>query len=164
VTGFYITRIAIPDRLFREAHQTLHHIGQDECEGLVLWVGTRSDDESLVTTIVRPTQRCIKTEAGLLVVVEGRELHRLNVWLYERGLQMLAQVHTHPTDAYHSPTDDAIPIVTTPGGYSLVVPDFAYGPADLGTYACYRLSTEGTWSELSMSDVNALIRVIPDLM
>jgi len=90
-----------------------------------------------------------------MVVVDGPELHRINVWLYEHEMTLIAQIHSHPTDAYHSETDDAIPIITTPGGLSLVVPDFARGPADLTTYAIFRLSESGDWKELA-SDVSEL--------
>ena len=53
------------------------------------------------------------------------ELPRLNVLLHERNLTLVAQLHSHPTNAYHSSTDDTYPIVTRAGRISLVVPDFA---------------------------------------
>ena len=75
--------------------------------------------------------------------VEADELHRLNVWLYENAERLAIQVHSHPTEAFHSDTDDAYPIVTTLGGLSLVVPDFArYGVRGPET-ALYRLSSAG---------------------
>ena len=60
-----------------------------------------------------PEQTSFQTEDGLLVRVEGPALHELNMWLFENHEMLGIQVHAHPTDAYHSETDDAFPIMTT---------------------------------------------------
>lgn len=92
-----------------------------------------------------PRQTATRSHAGLSVRVEGDALHDLNVWLYEQKQVLAAQVHAHPTDAYHSDTDDTFPIVTALGGLSLVVPDFCR--RDLLTEsAAYRLTPDG-WVE-----------------
>ena len=88
--------------------------------------------------------------------VEADELHRLNVWLYESAERLAIQVHSHPTEAFHSDTDDTYPIVTTLGGLSLVVPDFArYGVRGPET-ALYRLSSAG-WKGLSPADAGRVL-------
>ena len=46
-------------------------------------------------------------EDGLCAGSTAEELHRLNKWLYENGETLGVQIHTHPTDAYHSATDSA---------------------------------------------------------
>jgi hypothetical protein len=53
------------------------------------------------------------------------ELARLNMYLYRNGLELVAQVHTHPAEYYHSSADDQYAIATTIGCYSIVVPNFA---------------------------------------
>lgn len=160
MTGLaHVRHILIPRELFENGHATLREIGVELAEGLVLWAGRCERDAFVVHAVIRPAQRCIRGEHGLSVVVDGPELHRLGVWLYNERKQLVAQVHTHPADAYHSETDDAIPIVTTVGGISLVVPDFATGPALLERYACYRLDAAGTWCELSQTAAKALIEI-----
>lgn len=160
MTGLaHIKRVLIPGSLFSDGHALLRDIGASAVEGLVLWAGRSEGDVFAVHTVIRPAQRSARGERGLFVAVDGPELHRLGVWLYNERMQLIAQVHTHPTDAYHSEMDDAIPIVTTVGGISLVVPDFATGPAVLETYACYRLDAAGTWRELSNATAGALITI-----
>jgi hypothetical protein len=56
---------------------------------------------------------------------ESDELARLNMYLYRNGLELVAQVHTYPTEAYRSSADDQYAIATTIGCYSIVVPNFA---------------------------------------
>jgi len=91
------------------------------------------------------------------VRVEGDELHRLNVWLFEHHEQLAAQVHSHPTEAYHSETDDTYPIVTVRGGLSLVVPDFGRSGLRGKGVASYRLGISG-WDELAQDEVQRLIQ------
>jgi hypothetical protein len=104
-----------------------------------------------------PKQTAYKLREGLCVRVDGSELHRLNVWLYENSERLAIQVHSHPTEAYHSETDDTYPIVTTRGGLSLVVPDFCRNGVRGAATALYRLNHEG-WTELAPSAIGTLLR------
>jgi hypothetical protein len=67
------------------------------------------------------------------------------------------QVHSHPTEAYHSETDDTYPIVTVRGGLSLVVPDFGRAGLLGDGVACYRLGFSG-WDELSFEEAKRIIQ------
>jgi hypothetical protein len=96
---------------------------------------------------------------GLAVVVPGEELFRMNVWLHERQLRLIAQVHSHPTSAYHSETDDEYATLAEVGGVSIVVPDFARDAFNLDTCAVYRLSSSGTWDEMTPVSVRTLIAI-----
>ena len=42
-----------------------------------------------------PAQKHIRTDA-VCVITDPEELHRLNVWLYRKGLSLIAQIHCHP--------------------------------------------------------------------
>jgi hypothetical protein len=79
-------------------------------------------------------------------MVEGAALFEVNKTLYERGEILGAQVHSHPTEAYHSPTDDQFPLATLIGSLSVVVPNFAReAPGDLEDWAWYRLVEYHNW-------------------
>ncbi|HEU0164449.1 MAG TPA: Mov34/MPN/PAD-1 family protein, partial [Thermomicrobiales bacterium] len=72
-----------------------------------------------------PEQKGVSGDHGLMVSVAGGELHRINLLLFEKGWRLLAQIHSHPTHAYHSEMDDEYAIATALGAFSLVVPHFA---------------------------------------
>jgi hypothetical protein len=91
--------------------------------------------------------------------VDSAELHRINVWLYENSLTLVAQLHSHPEEAYHSDTDDAFPIVTVVGGLSLVIPGFAREPFSLSRCAIYRLMPGAGWVELAAREAASLITI-----
>lgn len=151
-----VAKFVVPAGIVRDTDDKLRAVGRSRSECFVLWSGIRDQDTFHVRTGHLPRQTAYRLPDGLCVRVEGDELHRLNVWLFEHSEELAVQVHSHPTDAYHSDTDDTYPIVTVRGGLSLVVPDFARiglrGPG----VASYRLGPSG-WNELSENEVKRLI-------
>lgn len=60
----------------------------------------------------------------------------------------VARIHSHPGDAFHSPADDANPVISFEGGLSIVVPFFGLG-LRRGLDACaVFLFHGGQWIEL----------------
>jgi hypothetical protein len=150
VTTFRIPRLALTDTL-----AVLRDAGREGHEAFVVWGGTISDDQTAVTfgTVMAPPQTAHKTRDGLLVTVDGNALFAINRAMYSRGEILAGQVHSHPTDAYHSGTDDHYPLVTLAGALSVVVPDFAaHAPDDIGSWAWYRLVAAGEWARLTRAD------------
>lgn len=147
--------VRLPLRVIEHTMTFLRSQGEEACEGLVLWVGRLENTEYQVHQAIIPKQTPFVTEDGIGYFVDGTELHRLNFWLRENGLTLLAQVHSHPGEAYHSDTDDRWAIVTKLGGLSLVVPDFAREPFSLERLAVYRL-THGGWKAVSLAHLNTL--------
>jgi hypothetical protein len=151
-----ITRFLVPADVVRLTDNQLRAAGKSGSECFVLWSGITQGDAFHVRTAHVPKQTGYRFSSGLCVRVEGDELHRLNVWLYEHHERLAVQVHSHPTEAYHSETDDTYPIVTVRGGLSLVVPDFAHNGLRGNGVAYYRLGFSG-WDELSDNEANELI-------
>lgn len=158
ITFDSIRNFIVPAEICDETDRQLREAGLDGNERFVLWTGVVDGERLLVRTMHVPKQTAYRLSNGLCVRVESDELHRLNVWLYEHGERLAIQVHSHPTDAYHSETDDAFPMVTTHGGLSLVVPDFArFGVRGRGT-ALYRLS-HTRWQAVSGSSAERLLQL-----
>lgn len=161
MNGFeHITEILVPDEIAQEANFHLRRIGQRGLEGFSLWAGEMRGTSFFVRVNIVPAQTGHRTESGVCVSVGPQELHRINVWLYENRMSIIAQIHTHPTDAYHSETDDTFPIATTNGCISLVIPNFARQPFALSHCAVYRLKGQAGWVGLSLQETSNLIRII----
>ena len=142
-----VERFFVPEDVLDPTLEALAAAGEQEVEGMVVWGGTRDGDNVFRFVVAYgPRQSSYKTEHGLLVRVEADALDEVNQAFSARGLILAGQAHSHPTDAYHSFTDDTRPLVTLLGGLSLVVPDFARGGrADLDRCAWYRLHGYGDW-------------------
>jgi hypothetical protein len=137
-------RLRVPQAVLRDTFTELRRCGAGLRECQVLWTGpwARSSD---VTTLVHPAHR---SHAG------GFELDSAwltSFWqkLTQTASGIRAQVHTHPGRAFHSPTDDAWPIIHTPGFLSLVIPNFAAGDVGFTGAFLTEIGENGQWREVS---------------
>jgi len=159
MTGFaHIRKVIVPFKLTSETQRFLRTVGRQRNEGLALWCGTAADEVFEVSQLLIPRQRGVRRPDGVCAIVDSAEMHRINMELYNSGLRMIAQVHSHPTDAYHSEMDDEYAVANTVGSLSLVVPDFATREFALDDCAIYRLHASG-WRELSAAEAKALIEI-----
>ncbi|MFL5562029.1 MAG: hypothetical protein ACJ79K_11185 [Gemmatimonadaceae bacterium] len=141
----------VPVSILVETIAFLRDMGGHGCEGFVLWSGTLLDSASFhFDCAIIPSQSASVTSAGLLVTVDGEALFQVNKAIHERGEILGAQVHSHPTSAYHSATDDDFPLATLLGALSVVIPNFAReAPKDLDEWAWYRLTGFRRWDPTS---------------
>jgi hypothetical protein len=149
----------VPRTLVSQTLRPLQAAGRRGHEAFVLWGGRVQGSTAFrFEQAYMPRQTATRSERGLLVVVEGAELFRANRDFYRLGLTLAGQVHSHPTDAYHSATDDEYPLITLRGGVSAVVPDFARGgEGRLGEWAWYRLVGTADWAPIA---AESTIRVV----
>lgn len=143
-----VSRFIVPAHVLDPTLEVLAEAGRNGYEAFVVWGGVREDGSAnfRFLTAHKPRQESYKTQAGLLVHIDEQALFEVNRTFNERGLVLAGQAHSHPTDAYHSDTDDLLPLVTLLGGLSVVIPDFAQGGrADLRRFAWFRLIGQGRW-------------------
>lgn len=157
-----ITTIYLPRSCAFEALAWMYKAGRRHVEGVALWAGVRDGNNFHIKRTIIPEQSAGNIEDGLIYVVRGDELHRISLELFDTGMQLIAQVHSHPGEAYHSETDDAYPIVTVLGGVSVVVPNFATGGLNLKEWAVYRFMPETGWTALNQTQKDMLIRIVDD--
>ena len=160
MTGFTnITTFQFPKSVLEKAYSFLQHAGKERFEAVALFAGDVDGNLARIKEAILPEQKSYKLPSGLMYSVEGDELYRINVWLYNNKLKLLAQIHSHPQEAYHSRTDDESPIVSTEGGLSIVVPNFARSTMDYMTWAFYRLKPGMEWQEVSDQEFHTLNKV-----
>ena len=141
-----VTTVELPADVALRTHAHLRAVGLRGLEGMALWVGVQDGARFAIREAIVPEQQGIRGDHGLMVSVPGAELHRINLHLFKSGLRLLAQIHTHPTEPYHSEMDDEYAIATALGAFSLVVPDFARDPFSIARCATYRLTPRPFWS------------------
>jgi hypothetical protein len=155
----HIDSIILTQANLEKAFKLLRYAGSKGVEGICLFAGKINDTTFIVEETIIPSQKSYILEQGLMYSVDSEELHRLNIWLYQNEMQLIAQIHSHPGEAYHSLADDRYPIVDAFGGISIVVPYFAVGEVSLLNTAVYRLSLNRTWDKLSIEEVKSLFKL-----
>ncbi|KJK11758.1 hypothetical protein UB45_10905 [Terrabacter sp. 28] len=120
-----------------------------------------ADGTSLGMGIVTTVSVPYAVQSAGHFTVSAEEMSRAGAHLRRHGLVRLAQVHTHPGhDTRHSPTDDQSAYSGKAGAVSIVLPWHAAGgpsPTD-GTV---HVHDGHGWRQLSQTDAEAFIRVIP---
>jgi len=156
-----IKEILILNNVLPQTQKWLREVGKMRNEAFVLWAGSfQSSEIFIVTSAIFPEQRTFRTSTGVGVHVSGEELFNVSRWLYESKQVLIAQIHTHPTQAYHSDTDDNFPLVTTKGQFSIVVPFFAREPLhNLSDCAVYRLNNQNRWNPL-LGEARNIFKVV----
>lgn len=160
-----IKKVFVTREIINQTLGWLREAGLHFSEATVLWAGQFMDpNKFMVLTALSPSQTVLRSAHGVGYMVNGDELFRINKWLFENGRVLLAQIHSHPTDAYHSDTDDDYPMVTAVGHYSIVVPFFAQDLyLDFFTCAFYRLSCSGKWLPVPEDEIRqTFVKVVDD--
>src|SRR5579859_8194972 len=101
-----VERVKVSPEVLRSTNNVLHDIGQRGHEALVLWAGNVSGPLASVTRAIFPEQRPLRNEEGIGYFVHPEALCRVNQFLSQEGLRLIAQVHSHPSEAFHSDADD----------------------------------------------------------
>lgn len=119
--------------------------GCRECQ--VLWTSSWTAPER-ITQVVHPRHR----SHGGGFQVDSAWLDEFWIALADANRGIRVQIHTHPHEAFHSPTDDAFPIIHKPGFLSLVIPRFALGPTSFEDAFLTEIQPDGGWREAPISE------------
>lgn len=134
----------------------LRQAGRHEC--VLLWLGRREDGVQRIVDVYRPLQECQVD----YFEIPRRGMASLMEHLRRQGLYVASQVHTHPGEAFHSPTDDKWAIVRHVGALSIVIPHFARAitPASfLEDAAFFQLDSTNRWIEVRSEHLDDHIRI-----
>jgi hypothetical protein len=120
---------------------------------MLLWAGRPGDAEAAVSKMVIPAQTAVRTHDGVCVAMTS-DAHLDLASKLAAGERYFIRVHSHPTRAYHSETDDANLVLSHDGALSIVVPRFARDVADdFAKCAVYEYTAGDGWTRLSEEDV-----------
>lgn len=144
----------VSSKVVKETKEYLRLSSRIQTELVILWSGVVKDGFAYVRSAWLPKQYA---SPGFFAI-PGDELFELNKTIYEIGEQIVAQVHTHPTLAFHSETDSEFAITAMEGGLSIVIPDFGDESLESLSKCAYFRFMSGHWNKLSQSEVKRLVR------
>ena len=151
-----IEAINIPARVVNSTFDFLQKYGHKQLESHSIWVGRKTNAEFNVLDAWFPVQNnsCVSYE-----VPEAEEF-KINVKLNRQNLVAIAQIHTHPTSAFHSAIDDEGSELVLPGSLSIVIPNFGFIKRDAFVqWEIYR-HTGRSWEPLSDQEACKLCHLV----
>jgi len=143
-----MSKLLISSALIEQTIAVLQEGGEEICETVVFWLGKGET----VNEVYRPMQRVSVDYFHL----SSESMRSLMDYLKRDRRRILAQVHSHPGDAYHSKADDQWAVIRHQGALSLVLPRFARTttlqdfPEQTATYS---LSADDKWLKVRTADV-----------
>ena len=145
-------QFALKRSVYDQTIRYLRGAGHYGVECIVVWAGAPVDDYFVIDTVYCPRQSASAVGAH----VESEHVDEMYEHMYRNGRIAVAQVHSHPGEAFHSETDDDVSIVARLGALSLVVPEFAFDDAaDIKHWAGFRLDNSG-WKGFSPHELITL--------
>ena len=148
----FIEYYIISKSVFDKTIRILRKRGKKREEGLVLWVGLVKEDWTKAHVV-----NCITLKNGHWgggVDLDYKTLVKISDILNERGLLLLAQIHTHPGDFGHSYGDEKTPSCHRYGFISIVVPDYASNQLrDLAKCYVYEYQGNLKWRLLDKKEI-----------
>ena len=146
---FAFHRIYVPTAILDVSVLWMRQSGTQGEERFLLWAGTVSSGEAHVATVVMPRAKSGQLHGEIPADVVGRVLEALD----SRDLVPIAQIHSHPRQAFLSNIDRKRPLVSVPGFLSIIVPDFAFVDADaVDAWAVYEFRGHNQWRELAAAE------------
>lgn len=150
--------VYVSNRCVSDTLEILRSSGAIGNEGIVLWLGKRGPERNTVLKTYVPDHEAERDYFR----IPPQAVAQLLSHLRDTGLSVIAQVHSHPKEAFHSITDDTWAIVRHVGALSLVVPYFARNTtadAFLADIAVFELSPKNEWTEVAPSNFPSRIQV-----
>ena len=147
------TRIALSSRVFDLTVSRFIQDGYRWQEGVAYWLGQSRDDQSVIDDIILADDISGIRRHGYGAEIPIKSTGAIGEIVHRKKKILLAQVHSHPGEAYHSDTDDMNPISHRIGFLSVVVPCFGFGVHNLTDCKIYEYFGRGIWDELDDSAV-----------
>ena len=146
-----LSGVTIDESLVQQTIFTLQDGGARSCETVVLWLGTSSE----ITEVYKPEQNVDVDYFR----IPSESMRALMAHVRQSRKRVIAQVHSHPGEAFHSEADDHWAIVRHEGALSLVVPEFAVRTSVasfMDDVATYVLDADDHWHRVITHDHIAL--------
>jgi len=158
-----IRKYLCPERLVFE---TLTAFGQDRDlarESIAFWAGAVGDSNvASLTHLILPRGRGVDRQsycAGL----SSAEMARVSGLLDPPGRVLLAQVHSHPGEPFHSRTDDLFSW-RSPGFLSIVIPNYGdVTPESFRRWGFHRCDSASLYRPLSDRSAKRLVALVKNL-
>jgi proteasome lid subunit RPN8/RPN11 len=145
--------IRVPISVQEKTIAHIRHCGTNHEEGLVAWSGIMRTGQLIVRNAIVPSNGVIKEYMSLRFSDETIE--QMADDILSKGEKLIAQVHSHPFEAFHSETDNQFPLVHRKGFLSIVIPYFGKsGFEDFNEFRVYEYVQNNEWIELDLRLAN----------
>ncbi len=149
-------KISVPQSIVAETIKELSLNGLADTERFLLWLG--DGEERVIREVFVPPYEASSDYFRISEQNMGAIFRKLRA----SELSILAQVHSHPMEAFHSYADDTWAIVRHIGALSIVLPYFAKNTNEhnfITKAAVFELSNDNRWREVLQEELKSFVIV-----
>jgi proteasome lid subunit RPN8/RPN11 len=151
--------LSCSSKLWRQGLTELKQRGGGKRESGAFLLGKRNGERRAITGFTFYDDldpHCLDTG---IIVFDGAYYNQLWQRCREQGLEVLADVHTHPGQAQQSSSDRTHPMVPKAGHIALIVPHFARHVCHMSELGIYEYQGNHCWQDHSGRDANQFFYV-----
>lgn len=142
-------RINCAPNVWRRLTDGLYRRGANRHEAGAFLLGTRTGDIRTVSDLVFYDELDPDAYQTGVCVLHAPAFSTLWSICRERGLTVVADIHTHPGAAFQSHSDRTNPMVAREGHIAIIVPDFAAPPVGFGKLGIFEYRGSHRWIDHS---------------
>ena len=135
--------------VWRRIHGELRVRGEGRRESGAFLLGTRQNGRRLILDAVYYDDVAPGALRSGAILVPGHAYAKLWDECRRRGLEVVADVHTHPRAAYQSSIDSKHPMISERGHVAFIIPFFAMGSPMSSELGMYEYQGGGSWHDYS---------------
>lgn len=143
-----IRGLDVPREIFEGTINRLGGGGSATREAAAYWSGTLEGGRGAVRSVLFAEDYPGHASTACSVSLPAEASYMISEDVSRRGERLLAWLHTHPGEAYHSQVDDRGSISYVPGFVSIVIPEFGRGVTSLSQCAVHEYVGGGRWDKL----------------
>ena len=140
--------LVLPYRIWWRLFRELRRRGGDVRESGAFLLGRRGGRSATVMGLAFYDDIDPGALSTGIVRLSGHAMNGVWETCSEQGLEVLADIHTHPGGAGQSASDRDHPMVSMRGHLALIAPNFACSPFDLAGVGVYRYAGSKRWEDL----------------
>lgn len=157
-----LRHLFVPSLLVDQTEAMLRRHGVAGEEGIGIWAGSLAEGDGFASTLVMPA---VTAHGDLHGELSAETMAAVVSRLDDLDLVALAQIHSHPREAYLSSIDEERPALAVPGFLSIVIPNFGFVDlAEVGNWAVYEYRSREAWHELDRAERLERLVVDPSLL
>ena len=152
--------IRIKSELWRQTWEGLSERSRGQIESLCIWAGRRTHESSEVTEVIFLDGIGGVEGFALFHRITREAVGEIFAILKDKGLQIIADVHTHPEEWVGlSRTDREHPLEYRIGFVSIVLPHFGRAEHNKSGIGMHRYKGNHQWHELSLSEKSESLKL-----
>ena len=152
--------IEIPQSIFNQTLKQLQQVGEDYKEGIAYWSGVLNNNNGVIKNVIFADDYPEFHNESYFANVSLETSFKIGEKIHQRNEFLFAQIHTHPSDAFHSFVDDNYPISHRIGFLSIVIPNFGKNIYLLQQCKIFEYKAKAKRNELKEKYVSKKFKVI----